>query len=178
MRFIALGLAAPIMLAVSGCGGFGGNSSESETKATATEVTEQSTEATPSNVAENAAPATTDGKPTAPVEMAANGAPTDRKPTAANASNRCTDNNDRRVVVVNDTRTTMRELYGSNVTRTTWEEDVLGTRVLPAGERINVNWDDGSCECNFDMKAVFMDGTETVRRGFNVCREAQWRIVE
>ncbi|MCU0729893.1 MAG: hypothetical protein MUF41_07340, partial [Sphingopyxis sp.] len=96
----------------------------------------------------------------------------------AAASNQCTDGRDRRVVVVNDTRTTLRNLYGSNVNRTTWEEDVLGSDVLAPGARVNVNWDDGSCMCDFDLKAVFSDDTETVRRGFNVCTESTWRIVE
>ena len=111
--------------------------------------------------------------PTAPVQpLAAPAAP------APVAGSQCADGRDRHVVVANATQTTLFRLYGSNVNRTDWEEDVLGSAVLNAGQSINVNWDDGSCECMFDFKAVFSDNSETVRRSFNVCTESQWRIVE
>ena len=108
------------------------------------------------------------------------GAVTDGKTSGAStpAATGCSDAQNRNVAVINDTRTTLRELYGSNVNRTSWEEDVLGSDVLGAGNRVNVNWDDGTCMCQFDLKAVFSDGTETVRRNFNVCTETAWRIVE
>lgn len=94
----------------------------------------------------------------------------------ANRGGQCDDGRDRRVVVVNDTSTVLRELYGSDVRHDTWEEDVLGSNVLGAGESINVNFDDGDCGCNFDLKAVFVDGEEATQRDFNVCRESTWRI--
>lgn len=93
---------------------------------------------------------------------------------AAQAS--CNDGRDRRVQVVNETAVTLRELFGSNVGRESWEEDVLGADVLRPGASVRVNWDDGSCACLFDFKAVYANGTETIRRRFNVCTESTWRI--
>lgn len=95
---------------------------------------------------------------------------------AGSASAACSDGNDRYVTIVNGTRTTVRELYGSNVNRSDWEEDVLGANVLPSGQQIRVNWDDNSCACLFDFKAVLTDGTEIIRRRFNVCTESVWRV--
>lgn len=97
---------------------------------------------------------------------------------AGTANAACNDGKDRRIQVVNDTSTTLRELYGSNVSRTDWEEDVLGRDVLEPGGTVNINFDDGTCYCSFDLKAVFSDGTETIRRRFNVCTESTWRIYE
>lgn len=95
---------------------------------------------------------------------------------AGTASAACNDGRDRNVTVVNGTRTTVRELYGSRVTTTSWEEDVLGADVLPAGQQRRVNWDDNSCECLYDLKAVLVNGAEIIRRRFNVCTESTWTI--
>jgi hypothetical protein len=95
---------------------------------------------------------------------------------ASAAQARCDDGRDRHVQLINETSVTLRELYGSNSGRDAWEEDVLGADVLPPGGTVRVNWDDGSCACLFDFKAVFADGGETIRRRFNVCRESVWRI--
>lgn len=97
---------------------------------------------------------------------------------AGSAQATCNDGRDRHVQVVNDTSVTLRELYGSNVSRDSWEEDVLGADVLRPGGSVRVNWDDGTCACLFDFKAVYADGTETIRRRFNVCTESTWRIYE
>ena len=93
--------------------------------------------------------------------------------TSANA-----DNHNRRVLVVNDTRHTLLRVYGSNVGTDQWEEDVLGSSTLDPGERVTVNFDDGTEYCNYDLKAVFDDGDEVIRRRFNVCTQSQWVIHE
>lgn len=95
---------------------------------------------------------------------------------AGSASAACGDGQDRNVTVVNGTHTTVREIYGSRVTTSDWEEDVLGANVLAAGHSQRVNWDDNSCECLYDLKAVLVDGTEVIRRRFNVCTESTWTI--
>ena len=92
------------------------------------------------------------------------------------ASSKCSDGQDRRVKVTNDTSYTLTELYGSNAGTDDWEEDVLGDRVLKSGQSITVNFDDGTCYCTFDFKAVFSDNTSTVKRGYNVCTGTGWRI--
>ena len=92
------------------------------------------------------------------------------------AEARCRDGKDRRVKIVNDTSYTMRQLYGSNVGTNSWQEDVLGRDTLPPGRTVNVNFDDGTCYCTFDFKAVFSNGAKAFRRGYNVCRGNEWRI--
>lgn len=95
---------------------------------------------------------------------------------AGSASAACSDGRDRNVTIVNGTSTTVRELYGSNVARSSWEEDVLGANVLASGQQVRVNWDDNSCQCLFDFKAVLVNGTEIIRRRFNVCTESTWTV--
>jgi hypothetical protein len=85
---------------------------------------------------------------------------------------------DRRVKIINGTRHTMVRFYASNSSRTTWEEDILGQRVLPAGQSVMVNIDDGTGACLFDFKAVFDDGDELTRSQINVCQISEYRYTE
>jgi len=85
---------------------------------------------------------------------------------------------DHRVRIINGTRHTMVRFYASNSSRTTWEEDILGQRVLPAGQSVMINIDDGSGACLFDFKAVFDDGDELTRSQINVCQISEYRYTE
>ena len=91
---------------------------------------------------------------------------------------KCNDGKDRKVKIINDTSFSLRELYGSNVGQDDWEEDVLGNDVIEPGGTWTVNFDDGSCYCFFDFKAVFSDNTSTIRRRYNVCTSGEWRVYE
>lgn len=75
----------------------------------------------------------------------------------------------RNVVIVNATGETIWRFYGSRVTTNSWEEDILGSSVLSAGNSINIDFDDGTGSCLFDMKAEFQDGRSIVRNDVNVC---------
>ncbi len=97
---------------------------------------------------------------------------------ANSAEAQCRDGKNRRIKVINDTTFSMREIYGSNVGADTWQEDVLGNKVLGPGQTVTVNFDDGTCYCTFDLKVVFSDDTKTIRHSFNVCTETSWRIHE
>jgi len=97
---------------------------------------------------------------------------------ANSAEAQCRDGKNRRIKIINDTSYSLRELYGSNVGADSWQEDVLGRKVLGPGNTVTVNFDDGTCYCSFDLKAVFSDDTSTIRRSFNVCTETAWRIHE
>lgn len=76
---------------------------------------------------------------------------------------------DRRVTIINNTNTAIREFYGSNVGADSWQEDILGADVLPAGRSVTINFDDGSGYCTFDFKAVFVDGSSLVDQNVDVC---------
>jgi len=90
----------------------------------------------------------------------------------------CSDGKNRRVVMVNDTTTDILRLYGSNVGADDWQEDVLGEEILAAGNRVRVNWDDGTCYCTFDFKAVYRDGTTSIKKGVNVCTIESFRFYD
>lgn len=85
---------------------------------------------------------------------------------------------DRHVVIVNETRHTIVEFYASNIGRDTWEEDILGEDVLPVGQSVRINIDDGTDACLYDFKAVFDDGDQLVRNRINVCTIGTYRYTE
>lgn len=85
---------------------------------------------------------------------------------------------DRNVQIINETQHAIVQFYASNVSRDTWEEDILGQDVLPIGQSVNINFDDGSGACLYDFKAVFDDGEELVRNGIDVCTIGTYRYTE
>jgi hypothetical protein len=85
---------------------------------------------------------------------------------------------DRHVQVINETSQGIVQFFASNVDRGTWEEDILGEAVLPVGQSVNINIDDGSGACLYDFKAVFEDGQELVRNGIDVCTTSTYTYTE
>jgi len=93
---------------------------------------------------------------------------------AAEAAN---DGKNRHVTVENISSQTLNYLYASPITSKTWEEDLLGTdRVLSRGESIDANIDNGTNECQYDLRAVMADGKEVIRRNINICAVSKWTI--
>jgi hypothetical protein len=86
------------------------------------------------------------------------------------------DGKNRRVTVENLSSQSVKNLYASPVTADTWEEDMLGSEVMPPNSRRAANIDNGTTECMYDLKAVMMDGKEHVRRRVNVCAVSRWVI--
>lgn len=82
---------------------------------------------------------------------------------------------DRRVRIINDTNVDLREFYASNTDAATWEEDILGEHILPAGSSVVINIDDGRGYCMFDFRAVFVDGDELIDHRINVCEIESFR---
>lgn len=78
----------------------------------------------------------------------------------------------RNVLIVNQTGRTIWRFYGSRISTNSWEEDILGSSVLSNGSSINIDFDDGTGSCLFDMKAEFQDGTSIVQNEVNVCTAA------
>jgi len=76
---------------------------------------------------------------------------------------------DRRVRIVNDSSYDIREFYASNTGSRSWEEDILGRNILPAGSSVVINIDDGSGYCKYDFLAVFEDGDQVTSSDNNVC---------
>jgi len=82
----------------------------------------------------------------------------------------------RHVLVTNASGMTITNFYGSNAGTSSWEEDILGSGVLSPGGTANINFDDGSGYCDFDVKAVFEDGSSVVRNGVDVCTTTELTI--
>ncbi|MEL6573089.1 MAG: hypothetical protein AAFQ64_15600 [Pseudomonadota bacterium] len=85
-------------------------------------------------------------------------------------------NLNRNVLVTNSSNKTLYSFYGSNVTRTTWEEDILGKTVLAAGDSVMIDFDDGSSECRFDFRAIFTDGSEVIENNVDTCTTVQYTL--
>jgi len=85
---------------------------------------------------------------------------------------------DRNVRIINETQHTIVQFYASNVETDDWQEDILGQDVLPVGQSVNINIDDGTGACLFDFKAVFDDGDELVRQGIDVCSISTYTYTE
>jgi hypothetical protein len=86
------------------------------------------------------------------------------------------DGKNRKVTVQNLSSQTVRELYASPITATTWEEDLLGQRTLTAGQSISANIDNGTDQCYYDLKAVLANGKAVEQRKVNVCAVSKWVI--
>jgi hypothetical protein len=83
---------------------------------------------------------------------------------------------DRRVLIINGTNTVVRAFNASNIKRKTWEEDMLGKRVLQPGQSFTANIDDGTGACLFDFRAVLSNGRNVEMRKVDVCRIRSWTI--
>ena len=82
---------------------------------------------------------------------------------------------DRHVRIINETQHSMVHFYASNVSVDSWQEDILGEDVLPAGGDVVIDIDDGTGHCEYDFKAVFDDGEVLIRRRINVCEITSYR---
>ena len=83
---------------------------------------------------------------------------------------------DRRVQINNNTGYDIVQFYASNKGTNDWQEDILGRGILPAGESVIINIDDGSGYCKFDFLAVFVDDDQVVSRNNNVCELNQFNF--
>lgn len=77
---------------------------------------------------------------------------------------------DRKVDIINETGLTMSEFYASTTGTDDWEEDILGADIMEPGETFEIDIDDGTGACRFDLKAVFTNGSSHVRRNVDVCK--------
>ena len=85
---------------------------------------------------------------------------------------------DRKVQINNQTSYTIVEFYASNTGTSDWQEDILGSDVLPSGSSVMINIDDGTGYCKYDFLAVFDDGDELVSADNKVCELATFDFTE
>lgn len=78
----------------------------------------------------------------------------------------------------NATSGVITEFYASPADVDEWEEDILGADVLGAGESVSITIADGRTQCEYDMKFVFDDGSETTVDGENLCETGSFTLTE
>ena len=86
------------------------------------------------------------------------------------------DENNRVVTIANLSTQAVREVYASPSDHDTWEEDLLGNRMLPSAESMRFDIDNGTDECIYDLKAVLENDEQYVRTEVDVCAVATWVI--
>ena len=83
---------------------------------------------------------------------------------------------DRNVVLENQSDEAVLEFHASNVGTDSWQEDILGTDVLPPGDAVRINLNDGTGYCRFDFKTVMESGQSIIGRGIDVCTIGRYTI--
>jgi len=78
---------------------------------------------------------------------------------------------ERHLVVTNNTREPIVEIYLSDDRAGNWQEDLLGSEFLLPGRSVSVGIDDRNGNCRIDVKTVFDNGSHLVNRGVNACRD-------
>ena len=85
---------------------------------------------------------------------------------------------DRKVKVINKTKTPIFAFYASRTSTNDWEEDILGNDVIMPGESMEIDIDDGTGACKFDFKGEFEDGESVVKKNVDVCKVGEFSFVE
>jgi hypothetical protein len=77
---------------------------------------------------------------------------------------------ERHVLLTNNTREPIVEIYVSDDGAGNWQADLLGSNFLPSGGSVLIDIDDRNGNCRVDVRTVLDDGSDLVSRGVNVCR--------
>lgn len=80
--------------------------------------------------------------------------------------------------LVNDTDSVLTEFYASPADVGEWEEDILGSDVLGSGESVEIVIADGRTQCEYDLRFVFDDESETVVEAEDICETGSFTITE
>lgn len=75
-------------------------------------------------------------------------------------------------VLVNQTGTTINNLFISETSKDDWEEDVLGEDVLEDGESVQISFS-GKQACSWDLMVKDEDGEGVYWRKINLCEVAK-----
>jgi hypothetical protein len=86
------------------------------------------------------------------------------------------DRNDRRMDVINDTNRAVNGVYATNSTVKNWGRDLLGQDVIPPKQSYRFDFNDGTGQCIFDLRAVLDNGRFFERYKVNVCTASTWRL--
>ena len=76
---------------------------------------------------------------------------------------------ERHVVLTNNTRELIVEIYASDDGAENWREDLLGSEFLLPGRSVLVDIDDRNGNCRIDVKLILNNGAHLVNRRVNAC---------
>lgn len=76
---------------------------------------------------------------------------------------------ERQVLLTNDARQPIVEIYVSDDGGAGWQADLLGSDFLQPGKSVRVEIDDQNGNCRVDIKTIFDDGSNHIDRGVRVC---------
>ncbi|EEW26645.1 hypothetical protein [Rhodobacter ferrooxidans] len=77
--------------------------------------------------------------------------------------------------LTNNSGVDLTEFYASPVGVDSWEEDILGGAVLPAGSSGQVTIGDARDVCDYDLRMVFADG-DVIEQSGNLCETGSYTI--
>jgi hypothetical protein len=73
---------------------------------------------------------------------------------------------------------TINNIYVSPTSEDHWGSDILGQDTLGDGETLQIGFDRGESECNWDVKATFTDGTSAEVRGVDFCTVSDVNVTD
>src|SRR6516164_7825285 len=73
------------------------------------------------------------------------------------------------VILTNDTRHPIVEIYVSDDGAAHWGEDLLGSEFLLPSRSVVFDVNDRNGNCRVDVKAVLDNGSDLIKRGVNAC---------
>ncbi|MEE3719976.1 hypothetical protein V2H45_24880 [Tumidithrix elongata RA019] len=79
---------------------------------------------------------------------------------------------------VNKTSQIIVNLYVSDSGSNDWEEDVLGRDTLSNGDYTNINFNDKTHKCSYDVKVVFSSGQNFERYGLDLCSTTTYTLYD
>ena len=83
------------------------------------------------------------------------------------------------LTVVNDTNSVITNVYASPSGVSSWEEDVLGSKVIDSRRSSTITIDDGrDNRCLYDLKVVLNFANEVTRGKADVCGGFEWTIYD
>lgn len=67
------------------------------------------------------------------------------------------------------------EFYASPTDVGNWEQDILGSSILPSGASVRVTIADGRSQCEYDLRFVFEDG-DTMEDAADLCETGSYTV--
>jgi hypothetical protein len=88
-------------------------------------------------------------------------------------------NGNKSVQITNNTSYTMTEFYASDVDNATWDttSNLLSGQTLAPGQQANVDINDGTGNCNYDLMGVLYGAAQyAYKYSIDACDSGQWTI--